>query len=168
MCKTFKKGWILFEVTIVITIFLFIALLSFEFIILTSKSFAFIELEKLYAFVLFMQSKAQLENLTYEIIFNDQRNCYEAPGYFYKLSSDIEFGFIDGVKGPPSSPNTIIKNSITFKNKKIILYKDGTINSGTIYITDKKRSCLYALTSGVGQYPFLRRYIYQKQWNLLK
>lgn len=81
-----------------------------------------------------------------------------------KLCSKVKFGFLEEVLGPPAEPTKKITTAITFPKKQIILYKNGTINSGSIYLTDKNKKHLYALTSSIAQISSLRKYYYKNKW----
>ncbi len=162
-----KPGWALFEVIVVLAIFAFIAVLSTTFIGVSSYSYAKIELERLYAFCMFLQSKATLEKRDIVLKF-DSNISYYCENDKYKLSLGIEFGVLPDAKGPPSAPKNLLEKAITYPNKKIVFYKDGTISSGTVYITDINRSFLLALTTAVSQYSYIRKYVWQnKKWHEL-
>ena len=92
----------------------------------------------------------------------------ETQSYFYyestnaimhTLNNTILFGFIEGIKGPPSAPRKLIIKPITFHNNAIEFYPQGTISSGTLYMTDKNKHHMQAITCGVSHVSCIRRYI---------
>ena len=81
------------------------------------------------------------------------------------LNRNIVFGFLPNSKGPPSSPKKTISSAVTFKDKvspeTATLSTDGKITPGTIYLIDRKKKYMQALTLPIGQISYIRRYRYQ-------
>lgn len=163
-----SNGWILFELVIVLVIFAFISGLSISFYKVNSNAFVRLELQKLNTFIVFLYSRAQIQGKEMELNFDLKNNSYSSEGYKYFLGHEVEFGILKNVKGSPSLNEDIIDEPITFENKKIKFFPDETMSSGTIYLTDKKKSCLFSLTIPVGSYAHIRMYQYDnKKWNLI-
>ncbi len=125
------------------------------------------EVDKLYAACMYLQQCALSSNKEFTLEFDEQHQEYRFDGRVERLDGAVCFGVPNNVKGPPSQPNTIIKSAITFPGRHIIFYPDGVIGSGTVYLTDAKKSTLYALSSAVAQVSHLRKYGYTDSWKLL-
>ena len=46
-------------------------------------------------------------------------------------------------------------------------YPDGIIQSGTVYVIDSSKKCMYALSSPISQVSYLRKYSYNGKWQPL-
>ena len=112
-----------------------------------------------------LRQRAMVHSKPQEIVFDEVGNRYQVEGNWYDLPATMRFGFLSASKGPPSHPTTPIQSAITFVGKKVICFPDGTIQSGTVYLVDDKKSCMYALTSGVSAVSFLRKYRYDGTWH---
>lgn len=97
-----------------------------------------------------------------EIHFDIEHHSYQYQSHSIKLSDGICFGLLPGVKGPPSHPRTVLITPITFENHALILYPNGTVSAGTIYLTDNMY--MYALTVPVGYVGHVRTYRYDNTW----
>lgn len=125
------------------------------------------EVDKLYSACMYTQQCALAMGQQYELVFDEQNNSYTFAGKTERLRPPVVFGVVAGAKGPPSSPSKKITKPITFKHKKILFGPTGSISSGTVYLTDAKRNCLYALSNGIAQVSHLRKYSYTGTWKLL-
>lgn len=162
-----KSGFSLIELMIVVVL---IGLL----ITMTVTNFSYFnravltqEIDKLYAAILFTQNVATVTNSPQSMVFDKSKNAYLFNGRIEKLAKPLEFGFIPLAKGPPSSPQHDINNPITFKNDTIEFSPQGIISAGTIYLVDKDKTSMYALSSSISQVSFLRKYRYDKKWGLI-
>ncbi len=77
----------------------------------------------------------------------------------YTLTSGYRIGVLSNVYGPPSSPNKLITNPVTFTEGAIIAHPDGTLQAGTMYITDGQTQ--YAVTTPVSAFSHIRVYRYK-------
>ena len=125
------------------------------------------ELEHLYSVSYYLQRRALMLHKPQTITFDIQTNSYQANGKKYRLPSHVRFGTADGVKGPPSSPNALIKQPITFVKNSITFHPDGVIQAGAIYLTDVGKHCTYALSCSVSSVSYLRKYQYTDGWHLI-
>jgi hypothetical protein len=112
-----------------------------------------------------LQQCAMARNKEQVMLLDETGNRYQCDGVWYDLPSTIRFGFLPESKGPPSTPTTPIRSAITFPGKKVSCFPDGTIQAGTVYLVDDKKSSMYALTSGVSAVSFLRKYRYDGTWH---
>lgn len=162
-----KSGYFLIEYAIALALLVLLVTLSFQFADVYNRCFVRAEVEKLHSLCLYLQRKARIENSAQYLAFDTSNNSYQSDSIKHKLTNGVIFGFIEDVKGPPSAPLYSISNSVTFKESKIVFHPDGTIGAGTIYLTDRRKSCLYALTSGIAQVSHLRVYKFDKKWTLV-
>ena len=91
----------------------------------------------------------------------------------FQLPATCHFGVIGRVCGPPAEPKEIITQAVTFPGEKttyrIFFRPTGVISAGTAYIIDKDAGCMGALTCGVSQVSYIRKYMYKNHyWQLLK
>ncbi len=112
-----------------------------------------------------LQQRAMARNKTQAMLLDELGNRYFCNDQWYDLPTDIRFGFLPEAKGPPSNPSATIRSAITFVDKRVVCFPDGTIQAGTVYLVDDKKSCMYALTSGVSAVSFLRKYRYDGKWH---
>lgn len=123
------------------------------------------ETEKLYAACLYMQRMAMASGQEQQILLDQKTQTYVYGATEQKLPVGVIFGFIPGVKGPPSTPLTPIRSAITFPESTILFYPNGLIQPGTVYLTDKDATCMYALSCPVSQVSYVRRYRYADGWH---
>ena len=150
------NGHTLIEVCLVLLLISFIAGLSLTVVQLPSSLQVRSELERLSTVITYLQRKAQIEQGTYSISFDE--NSYTADTT-WQLSAG-KFGILPGVKGPPADPTRRIKEGC----KKLTIGPDG-ITAGTVYLTDG--NCLYALSSDASELSCLRKYRYAGKWEQL-
>ena len=160
-----RSGFSLIELMIVIAI----AMMLISLTVLNARFFnrAVItsEIHLLHAACSYLQQTAIATNQTQELTFDLADNSYSMNDQTHKLPANIMFGVLPEAKGPPSSPQSIIHEPITFANNTISFSPDGIISSGTVYLTDSQM--LYALSSAVGHVSFLRTYRYDGKWHLM-
>lgn len=161
LAKNNKYGYTIVELLVVITI---LALL----IGLTIPGLAFLrqhaiesELDKLQIICQLLQKQAintgRKEYLTFHVFDHSYFYCSHSE----KLASNVYFGIIKGVNGPPANPKEPITVPITFPKQRITFYPNGMISAGTMYLTNQDRKTLLALTVPVSQVSFIRKYRYQ-------
>lgn len=124
------------------------------------------EIEKLAAVCMYAQQLSRATNQEKHLVFDLQKNEYRCDGYREKLSSQVSFGILPGIKGPPGSSVHKIEKAITFSGQRICFYPSGIISSGTVYLVDKQKHCQYALSNAVSQVSYLRIYRYDGVWKL--
>ena len=95
------------------------------------------------------------------------KKTYTCNGQDFSVCPGIEFGILPFTQGPPSKPQTLITQPISFKDQKITFFPDGTMNSGTLYCTDVSKNFCYALTIPSAQVPVMRVYELQDKWVML-
>ena len=122
------------------------------------------QIDLLYAHCMYLRQSAITENRNIVLALDPSKKSYSYLDYTYKLPSTVQFGFPDYAYGPPSRPHKKLSLPITFKNNEILFYKDGIISSGVIYLTDSSKQFLYALSNGISQFSYMRRYRYTSRW----
>lgn len=163
-----KSGFLLFELMLVVALVGILAMLgisSFEYLqhILVHN-----DAERLYSFILAERAQAMAKGKQQELRVDVAKNILIGAGMYGILSNGVIFGAPNKTFGPPSQPSEHIKNPCTFVNNTLILESNGTINAGSLYLTNSKKSCCYALTVPTGSYPFLRLYKWDaKKWHLV-
>lgn len=161
------RGFSLIEVLVVIAI---IAVLS----VLVSINFSFFnsvliksEIQKLHTICHYLRRKALMTNQIQKLVFDMSKNCYNYDNHQEKITQSVRIGFLCGTKGPPSAPNQLIQQPITFKNNEVIFYPDGNVSSGTVYLIDTNKQYQYALSAPIAQMPYLRMYQFDNKWKLV-
>jgi hypothetical protein len=126
------------------------------------------EIEKLQALCIYLQQQALVSNKPLELKFDIINRRYASGEIKNILPIGVMFDFMPNVKGSPGVEYAPVVKAITFADNRIIFYPDGTISAGTLYLTDSKKTLLYALTSGVGATSYIRSYRYhQGAWAIL-
>ena len=90
-----------------------------------------------------------------------------------QLPTTCHFGLMGTVFGPPAEPKGVITQPVTFPGEnmqyRIHFHPTGVISAGTAYIIDKETGCMGALTCGVSQVSYIRKYVYKNHyWQLLQ
>jgi len=166
MYKT-RKGFSLFEVIIVLALITIMAGISIFYWRTSQSTLVLMELERLYALCTLVHHRAQADGCVYTITIDEKSRMLTTPFFSETLAHGVEFGIRPNIKGPPATPTEILKKPITFVGSKIMCEPHGTLQAGTLYLTDKEHTCLYALSIGVGQISYIRRYVYTDKWVLL-
>ena len=162
-----RKAFSFFELLVVIALCGLIATLGVMQFSFFDAVIVHVEIEKLATACNYLQQKAIATNQECTMRFDIQNNAYYVDKICEKLSKNIVFGFSSQVLGPPGSPSTAITKAITFADSVIHFYPTGIISAGTIYLIDKKKQSMYALSNAVSQVSFLRLYCYEQKWKLL-
>jgi prepilin-type N-terminal cleavage/methylation domain-containing protein len=162
------KGFTLIELMIVICLFCFLATLTLLNVSFLDSTIVHTELDKLATFCYYLQQKAIATNKEIILTFDTKKNEYTGDTYHEKLSSRVSFGFFDNAQGPPGQPIGPINKAITFPAQRIHFYPTGIISSGTVYLMDKTKKSMYALSNAVSQLSYIRMYRYDGSWKVLK
>lgn len=172
-----SKAFSLIEILVVISIIFLISTTSFYRFSFFDKFLVKNETQHLFNAMSFLQQKAISSNTNQQLFFDLKNNCYF---YFsnnkknnHKLANKVKFDFIKGILGPPSAPSKTIKKITTFKRNKDGFYfatfhPNGQIDTGTIYLVDKRYKSMFAVTSPISQVSYLRKYQHLKnKWILV-
>lgn len=163
-----RQGFLLFELLLVFGLVSIIAGLALVQMHFLTRGYVRAELEALYQICLYAQRRAISSGQTCTVLLDIEKHRYSCNERVCTLTDGVQFGILPNVKGPPSSPQQTATNISTFKNNKISCSPEGTVDAGTVYMTDRSRQCLYALTSGVAPYSYLRKYRYVGTWQRLE
>jgi len=161
------RGFSLIELMITLALLMIILGLGFGTISFMNRLLMRSEIDQLYATCMYAQRCAQITHEQQTIEFDIKHKKYSYNGFTHQLPPQIRFGFMPGIKGPPASPQTLLTEPITFKNQCITFAPHGIIQSGTVYLVDRSNSVLYALSSPIAQFSYLRRYRYNGAWQLI-
>jgi hypothetical protein len=159
-----KDGFSLVELTVVILLCIIIMGLGASCGSFIYRGLVKQEAEKLALVCRYLQHAAMMSNETKTLIFDRKQHCYRYDSCSVKLSNQVEFGVLEGSKGPPSNPTRLIESPISFKNEKIIFYPDGIIQPGTVYLIGKNTQIMYALSCPISQVSYVRIYKYDGSW----
>jgi len=162
-----KTGFTLIELGITLFLFVIVMTLTLANVSFLNKSIVSSEIDKLYSICRYLQRCAILSNQKQELIFDTKNGKYSFNNNVQELPMGVKFCVNPQVKGPPSKPKNPISSPITFKLSRIIFQPDGIIQPGTVYLTDVKERCIYALSSSVAHISYLRRYTYDGKWTAL-
>ena len=155
-----QAGFSLLELSIVIALLGLLIMLGIMVFPSYDRLFVHTELDRLYMAFLACSHKAIATGVAQTISFDPTTNTLTLDGTEQKLTSRVCFGSLAQSWGPPASPAAPIEDPVTFKHHQAICYPDGTIQAGRIYLTDSNKQHMFALTSAVGQVPYVRRYRY--------
>lgn len=160
----------LIELLLVLTITLLLATLSIPSFFSSTEQEIVKELDKLEAIIVYLQQQAVATQKTHMIFFDQNQQGYlfdkNGKNVTFSFGNNICFGFLPTAYGPPGDPTAPIKQCIAFPiNEKNIffakLFPNGKISPGSLYITDKYKKHMGALTCSVSQVSYIRKYVYQ-------
>jgi hypothetical protein len=115
-----------------------------------------------------LRQRAMMTNQPYSLRFDVGKKRYNYAGASHPLPDGVRFGVIDGIKGPPANPRSVIKAPVTFVNSTATFNAKGGMSAGTIYVTDSDKKHCYALSCPVGDISMLRLYSWHDdRWNVL-
>jgi type II secretory pathway pseudopilin PulG len=177
--KQRQESFTLIELLLVVALVLFLSALTIPALFDLDSYALNYELEKLAVVMGYQQQRAlvtnQIQMLTLDSVAQTYTYSINNKPVVYKLSDRIRFGFIKSALGPPGDPKISIGQAITFTPRQakansfvVVLFPNGNISSGTVYITDKRERIMGALTCSVSRVSYIRRYLYQSnQWVLV-
>ncbi len=132
--------------------------------------FLYHEQDLLLSTLSYVQHKAIAANAAQFFWFDITKNTYsyrypKNKVQTYTLKHGVTFGFLPGSKGPPSKAEHLIVHPITFdthqKNHTATCFPNGTITPGTIYLIDKNKKTMVALTCSISAATYIRKYSYE-------
>lgn len=164
-CK--KYGFTLIELMVVVALFTLVVTLGMMQLSFLDDTIAHAEVDKLATVCSYLQQKAIATDKDQVLVCDEQKNKYSDGKMNEILSSRISFGYLPNVLGSPGSPSHKITKAITFADSSIHFYPTGIISAGTVYLADKNKKTMYALSNAVSQVSYLRLYRYDKGWKLL-
>jgi len=126
---------------------------------------------ELYSWCLYAHTRAQISGMPQKIIFYPQAQSYMVDDIMIRLPKGVVFGGNKTISAlvPPSKPSAVLSQVITFVDKIINFYPDGTMQAGAVYFGHQKESRLYAISSGVREPFFIRLYCYEHaRWRLVE
>ena len=159
------RGFSLIEMMIVIALIMLIASMAMINTHYLNKTVVHTEIDLLYNTCCYLQHMAMATNQEQELRFDIEKQSYNFEGQEYILPAIARFGILAHVKGPPSSPQHFLSTPVTFSHQKIIFHPDGIISSGIVYMIDAHNNDIYALSSGIANVSFLRKYRYDGKWH---
>jgi prepilin-type N-terminal cleavage/methylation domain-containing protein len=161
-----KSGFTLFELLMVIAIISGLSLISLHFLSLSGTVPLRVEVERLRTHLLYLQKKAQLERKPQHLVFDVERRGYKTVQEWHAFSPGLSIAIKKELLGPPSHPDKPLIQAVTFFNKTVTCYADGTISAGAVYLTDSR--AFYALTCDASELTCIRCYESDgKNWKLL-
>lgn len=160
-----KPGFTLIELMIVVSLVALLAVLATANLSFLDRLIVRSEIEKLHTIARYLQRCAITENKTYHLTFDEHNNAYNYENHHETLSPHIAIGIIPEALGPPASADKPIRQSVTFQNKRITFYPTGIMSAGTVYLIDRTKQCMFALSNAVSQISYLRLYQYDGTWN---
>jgi type II secretory pathway pseudopilin PulG len=179
MMRQGQESFTLIELLLVIALVLFLSVLTIPALFDLDSYALNYELEKLAVVFGYQQQRAlvtnQIQTLTLDSVAMTYTYSINNKPVVYKLSDRVRFGFIKSALGPPGDPKVPIGQAITFTSHQtkannfiVVLFPNGNISPGSLYITDKRERIMGALTCSVSRVSYIRRYLYQlNQWVLV-
>lgn len=160
MFRKLQKGFFLINLAIACSLLVIIVSLSVSQTSFFRRFLIRSEIEKMYTLFFYLNQRALVSNKEQTLHFDATKNSYQSGKKTEKLAVSLRFGILPDAFGPPSQPTKLLTQAITFVDNTVHFYPDGTISSGSIYITDNDHALLYALTISVGHISYLRKYRY--------
>jgi len=169
-----SKAYSLIELIVVMAILAIVVSFSVSQITHIKRYFLFNDVEKLFITFSYLQQKSIASNCQQDLVFDEAHNSFSYFGpsdklCAQKLNKGVHFGFITGVKGPPSRPTDEIKKAITFTPSKekitVCFFPDGKVTPGTVYLVDENKTVMGALTCPISGVSYMRKYRFDnKKW----
>ena len=168
-----KKSFSIVEIIVSLSIFLIIVSISIPIIFNFDEYHLNNEMDQLFVIASYLQQKAiacyETQKLTFDL--NENSYAFEISGKQrkYFLSKSSQYGFLPSTLGPPGKPRTTITQAILFDNRikfpMMQFFSDGTTTQGTVYMVNKKKNLMVALTCSVSPNACLRKYVCKNdQW----
>jgi type II secretory pathway pseudopilin PulG len=163
-----KSGISLIELLVVCVLITLLAGLSISMISILQHTAVRAELALLQTTCRYMQQLASATHQEQRLYLDPIHNSYRYNAITHTLHPQVQFGYLHNTKGPPANSDSLINKPVSFVDNVIIFYPTGIISSGTLYLTNTKRTCCYALSNGVAHVSYLRSYIYKNGWHIVK
>ena len=160
-------GFTLIELMVVIGLIALLALLTTANLNFFERIVVRAEIEKLHTLCRYLQRCAIASNKEYHLVFDASKNNYRYENHVEQLPRQVLFGFLPDAHGPPAFPRRAIQKPITFQGNRITFYPSGILSAGTLYLIDRTKQSMYALSNAVSQVSYLRMYHYTGEWQLL-
>lgn len=157
-------GFFLFHTLIALSIVIVSLTLVSSYSTLWSQLGARAALETARTTLLYAQQHARTSNREVVVEIDQEKQTFKSDTFTHTFPSNMRFGTLPGIQGPPSAPLKQISKPITFEQNRVIFYPDGTIQSGTLYLVDTATQTQYALTIPVGHVRYIKLYQFTKQW----
>lgn len=173
---TLKSSYTLLELCVVLAIITLLCLLGVPMIVNHDEYTILRELEKLEAICMYLHQRAIATQKDHELIIKTQQNIYEytinAHIALFRLPDTINFGWLPSALGPPGNPIAPITQECSFpklngqNHSHVVKFiSNGQFYPGTLYLTDRKRRFMGALTCSISRVFYIRKYLYKSgQW----
>jgi hypothetical protein len=122
------------------------------------------ELALLHTTCRYLQRVAQATHQDQRLVFDVDAMIYTYGTCTHTLRGGVVYGFMPSQRGPPARPCGVLTTPVTFSSNSMIFHPNGIISSGSVYLSDNKRSCCYALSNSVSQVSYLRSYEFRDKW----
>lgn len=152
------RGFMIFELMVVIALILVCSLIGFMSYQEFKGTSCITDIAILSLLLRTAAARAVCLNREQQIIIDEANSLVQYDGHSYYLQKGCSFGVLPQVYGPPSSPHKLVTQAVTFVDKKIVAHRDGSLQAGTLYITDSQQQ--YALTTPVSAFSHIRAYRY--------
>ena len=165
MSRVAQSGFMLFELMLVISLIIICSTICFiSYNAVKGASFA-TDIAVLSMLLRTAATRATCLKKEQKIAIDELNAALVYDGTRYALQDGYNFGVLPDIYGPPSSPQKLVTQAVTFVDKKIVAHPDGTLQSGTLYITDSQQQ--YALTTPVSAFSYIRVYRYRDNaWHM--
>lgn len=155
-----QHGYALFQLGILLTLLLIICTLSLPRFSFLQHRLVRTEIEKMMLMFRYLHRTALTRNQDQHLQLFPQESWYEGAGHREILPGGVQFAVLPGVYGPPSHPHQALSTPSTYKDNRITFYAHGIIQAGTVYLTDKNKQVMYALSSAISPIAHIRAYRY--------
>jgi prepilin-type N-terminal cleavage/methylation domain-containing protein len=159
------RGVTLLEVSIVLALIACLATIGLSFTNLIDRSLVAFELKRIYALFTSLHHRAVVTGQRQTLCLGTEQADQLSV---HPLCRGVVLGYSPGIHGPPGNVNgKLLDSAITFPKKRATFYEDGSVQAGSLYLTDQNRTVTYALTVDAGSCSYIRCYVYNKGWKLL-
>ncbi|HJZ24036.1 MAG TPA: hypothetical protein VJ201_06270 [Candidatus Babeliales bacterium] len=170
MLARHNRGYTLISILISFSLFFLIASLAISHL-KNLTNYAHADVKKLSMTLLFLQQCALSTGKKQILEFNQAQNSYRYLDQQVSLSNNVIFRAPPGAYGPPSHHEKKLIKPISFDNSQVILYPDGKMRPGAVYIADESVRWCYAVTVPVSHIYSIYTYFFNDTlgaWELMQ
>lgn len=165
---SFRAGYLMLEVALVIACILVLVSIGLPHMALLEQRMVNYEIALMRQFFTATAQRAMATGIPQEIILDPYTKSYASGGFKHYLAQGVEFGCAREVTSSPSDDGNPV-GITTFAHHKITCFANGSLQCGTVYLTNTQHSVCSCLTVPVGNYLHIRTYRYtNSQWKRIE
>lgn len=154
-----RSGYLILEIALVVACIIVLVSIGLPRMQLFERRIIHYELAVMRQFFMASAQRALATGAQQTIILDPAHNRYSCNGFVQQLAHGVCFGLAQQVTVAPSEDGSPLI-ATTFTNNQIICYPNGTLQAGTLYLTNAQGTECGCITIPVGMYLHIRSYGY--------